>query len=677
MKSFKPLNKSYISIFLITFIASSLRLYTINVSAKPDEPQYFFWYGVMPWKDLLFDYISTGHKTMVVVLWRWASFIFGESEIVLRSSSWVPGILVIPLLYQFTVHIFRSKPAGLLAALLLTFSYPHLVQSQFTSGYALSAFLALLIIYSAAKLTETNNLISWGMILFLSGFSFVLTNPGNAFFLPGATFFYLIVCWQKNPGLKNYFTFYFLKRFSAFLILAVVSLSYILTILPGLKKGVLIYQRYEMSLGRNPFWSLDNFTKALSELSEPWGLGIYLLMGYGFVVLKLHKKLLPFLLLFLIPIVIYISNKVSPPSRTLFYWLPFIFILISIALVNIFARLKNILPKVFYITAITICSALVFVPVYPIFKEYYQSNMLKNDIKMAEARVARKFLETKTPKNHLVILPTVNLVLDHYLFDWIEANNVNVLKSGNLQGIIFLGSERRKKKSSREHLTIIDERDKKTKVTKPIYELFKKIPGINFYRYPGNINRFSPKVADPDFETNLFPMLSGVLNIDFLGGIDSVIGEKSVRITKKIETRILLNFTSSPTSPLELSIMKDSSFLLLTYLEKYDQSSFFSLKNLVGKTQAPKEFGTSYYLNYSRDLFSTKGSKIIGRRRFPMEWHHDNIYRIPLKRANSFWQIRLMLIPTNKGKYRIIEVLSLLSNEAYFDGIQTYLLAPS
>ena len=477
MKSFKPLNKSYISIFLITFIASSLRLYTINVSAKPDEPQYFFWYGVMPWKDLLFDYISTGHKTMVVVLWRWASFIFGESEIVLRSSSWVPGILVIPLLYQFTVHIFRSKPAGLLAALLLTFSYPHLVQSQFTSGYALSAFLALLIIYSAAKLTETNNLISWGMILFLSGFSFVLTNPGNAFFLPGATFFYLIVCWQKNPGLKNYFTFYFLKRFSAFLILAVVSLSYILTILPGLKKGVLIYQRYEMSLGRNPFWSLDNFTKALSELSEPWGLGIYLLMGYGFVVLKLHKKLLPFLLLFLIPIVIYISNKVSPPSRTLFYWLPFIFILISIALVNIFARLKNILPKVFYITAITICSALVFVPVYPIFKEYYQSNMLKNDIKMAEARVARKFLETKTPKNHLVILPTVNLVLDHYLFDWIEANNVNVLKSGNLQGIIFLGSERRKKKSPKEFLTTLKNNifsitlkkllDDEFKITKP------------------------------------------------------------------------------------------------------------------------------------------------------------------------------------------------------------------
>ena len=329
MNYFPRLSPSTRLLLLITFIAACLRLFTINVSTTDtDESQYFFWYGVMPWKDLLFDYISTGHKTMVVVLWRWTSFIFGESEIVLRSSSWLPGILVIPLLYQFTVYIFRSKTAGLLAALLLTFSYPHLVQSQFTSGYALSAFLALLIIYSAAKLTETNNLISWGTILFLSGFSFVLTNPGNAFFLPGATLFYLIVYWQKNPGFKNYFTFSFFKRFSSFLILAVISLSYILTILPGLKNGVLIYQRYERSLGHNPFWSLDNFIRALGELSAPWGLGIYLFMGYGFVVLRLHKKLLPFLFLFLVPIAIYISNKVSPPSRTLLYWLPFIFILI-------------------------------------------------------------------------------------------------------------------------------------------------------------------------------------------------------------------------------------------------------------------------------------------------------------------------------------------------------------
>ena len=82
----------------------------------------------------------------------------------------------------------------------------------------------------------------------------------------------------------------------------------------------------------------------------------------------------------------------------------------------------------------------------------------------------------------------------------------------------------------------------------------------------------------------------------------------------------------------------------------------------------------SYYLNYSRGLFTFENSKIQGRKRFYHEWFHDNVYKIPLKRPDSYWQMRVMLFPVKKERYKLIEMFHLNSSVSLYDGFQTYLL---
>ena len=110
------------------------------------------------------------------------------------------------------------------------------------------------------------------------------------------------------------------------------------------------------------------------------------------------------------------------------------------------------------------------------------------------------------------------------------------------------------------------------------------------------------------------------------------------------------------------------------YLRKYDQISKLTLVKQEEKVQ--KDFNTTYFLNYARWLFSVNDSKIKGEKRFWMEWHHDNVYKIPLRRPKSYWQMRIMLIPISKGDYFLNEKFLIKSKEVFFDGIQTYLLSP-
>ena len=112
------------------------------------------------------------------------------------------------------------------------------------------------------------------------------------------------------------------------------------------------------------------------------------------------------------------------------------------------------------------------------------------------------------------------------------------------------------------------------------------------------------------------------------------------------------------------------------YLEKYDQDSYITYGIQENTSQQPTQFETSYFLNYARGLFSVNDSKIKGEKRFWMEWHHDNVYKIPLRRPKSYWRMRIMLIPISKGDYFLNEKFLIKSKEVFFDGIQTYLLSP-
>ena len=196
--------QSLLIVFLV-IIAGGLRLPKIGIPLYDQEYLTLFWFGEIPWKTLLFEYINGGQHTFVAVLWRITKAIFGENEIAFRSGAWVPGILAIPLLFKIVVLLFRSNSAGFIAGSMLAFSYLHLKWSLIVRGYSPTVFLSLAATYCVIKLIFLRRSVIWGTLLILTGFSLVLTIPINSMFLIGLTMFYLISTWGENKRIKSYF----------------------------------------------------------------------------------------------------------------------------------------------------------------------------------------------------------------------------------------------------------------------------------------------------------------------------------------------------------------------------------------------------------------------------------------------------------------------------------------
>lgn len=76
------------------------------------------------------------------VAWAWAQF-FGDSELALRSLSVIFGVATIVVVYAAGARLF-SRPAGLIAALLVTLNPLLIWYSQEARSYALVTFLAAL-----------------------------------------------------------------------------------------------------------------------------------------------------------------------------------------------------------------------------------------------------------------------------------------------------------------------------------------------------------------------------------------------------------------------------------------------------------------------------------------------------------------------------------------------------
>ena len=288
-----------ILIFFLLIIAAGLRVPKIGIPLYNEEYLDLFWFGQVPWKDLILEYTNPGQKSLVAIIWKISKFLFGEeSEIIFRAGSWIPGILAIPLLYKVGVTLFRSHYTGFISATFLACSHLHLKQSLYLRGYSLTAFLSLVVTYCVIMITHQEKSRLWRVLLIVAGISMVLTLPSNANFLLAVTLFYLMSVWDRHENIRTYFNINFLKSLLPFIVLGITTILYFIQISDDLRYGMSFYGQYYLSLGLNPNWNWPAFFEVLKELSKPWGPGLYVLFFYGLVILKNKKKLLPFLMIF-------------------------------------------------------------------------------------------------------------------------------------------------------------------------------------------------------------------------------------------------------------------------------------------------------------------------------------------------------------------------------------------
>ena len=123
--------------------------------------------------------------------------ILGEYEIVFRFPVFLAAIFSIFLIHRLGQSLWNSTTATI-ASLLMVGSYHHFHWAQSGRGYALTELMAIAYVFGAILLLEGKSNKKGAWVLILSGFALCLTQPSNAYFLPGCGLAYLFVLWDSR-----------------------------------------------------------------------------------------------------------------------------------------------------------------------------------------------------------------------------------------------------------------------------------------------------------------------------------------------------------------------------------------------------------------------------------------------------------------------------------------------
>ncbi len=132
--------------------------------------------------------------------------LFGDGERALRGLSVLFGVLTVPLVYAVAWRLFRSRLAGLLAALLVAVSPLHVWYGQEVRMYTLLTFLCLLSSYLLLLAVEAGRI---GSIAILWA-AYTLVNVTAlythyfAFFVLAFQALYVLIVWLASGGRRLY-----------------------------------------------------------------------------------------------------------------------------------------------------------------------------------------------------------------------------------------------------------------------------------------------------------------------------------------------------------------------------------------------------------------------------------------------------------------------------------------
>jgi len=131
----------------ITLLALGLRLYHLNTQSLWYDEGFSVYLAHMSPGEIVNQTAADIQPPLYYLLLHGWIELFGDDEPVVRSLSLLFGVLTVPLIYGVAWQLFRSRLAGLLAALLLAVSPLHIWYGQETRMYTLLVFLCLLSSY--------------------------------------------------------------------------------------------------------------------------------------------------------------------------------------------------------------------------------------------------------------------------------------------------------------------------------------------------------------------------------------------------------------------------------------------------------------------------------------------------------------------------------------------------
>ena len=631
----KHLFKKEFQIILgLIIFAAALRIPTLGSPLIEDEAISFNRYIDVPWQKLIFFYQDTNQHTLFLLISKFFIWVFGETEIIYRLPSFLFGVLSIPLMYRLGLVMKFSRSAAVLAALLMTLSWPHLKYSMEARGYGITIFLVILVIFSAIQLLNNSRWV-WGGVLIGSGFAITMALPSNLFFLGSLTIFTIMGGWfesEKNRlNLKRLF-WIAIPQLIMFALIAV----YFLVIYEQLKYGKDIQPQ-----------SLDG--KKIFEITEllvaPWGFFIYLFFTIGAWRLKEVRERIIFASVFLIPMILTVITGALGYARIYIYWLPFIFLLSAYGMTEVIVWLKNKTGKLVYGLGVGVIFFLVFLPAKKI-NEYFESRnngslvVAGPNVTMSEAAKMAVWVNENISKNNLIVISVggpESSVLNKYMNKKVLERMTYFSRGGILEKIIFIAHQ---DMPPDEYPFIPMVQERILRLPSSLVNKIHSIGNLGVYELNLKVEKLIPPTFDPDYEGKIGNSNISKVNIRQVE-TPRVLGKKALHIENNSGNSMDI------ISPVVkgVDITEDHAYLLYVFITDFQPFKNVSV-HLAEKGNWPPSLG---YLNPLLGIFTVKGQDTV-------------------------WNIFYSLSPLSKGRHFFQERIGIQKGNNYYDGLQSYLL---
>ena len=626
--------KEFQIILGLIIFAAALRIPTLGSPLIEDEAISFNRYIDVPWQKLIFFYQDTNQHTLFLLISKIFIWVFGETEIIYRLPSFLFGVLSIPLMYRLGLVMKFSRSAAVLAALLMTLSWPHLKYSMEARGYGITIFLVLLVIFSAIQLLNNSRWV-WGGVLIGSGFAITMALPSNLFFLGSLTIFTIMDGWFESEKSRlniKKLLWVIIPQLIMFALIAV----YFLVIYEQLKYGKDIQPQ-----------SLDG--KRIFEIGEllvaPWGFFMYLFFTIGAWRLRGARERIVFASIFFIPMILTVITGALGYARIYIYWLPFIFLLSAYGMTEVIVWLKKKTGKLVYGLGVGVIFFLVFLPAKKI-NEYFESRnngslvVAGPNVTMSEAAKMAVWINENISRNNLIVISVggpESSVLNKYMNKKVLERMTYFSRGGILEKIIFIAHQ---DMPPDEYPFIPMVQERILRLPSSLVNKIHSIGNLGVYELNLKVEKLIPPTFDPDYEGKIGNSNISKVNIRQVE-TPRVLGKKALHIENNSGNSMDI------ISPVVkgVDITEDHAYLLYVFITDFQPFKNVSV-HLAEKGNWPPSLG---YLNPLLGIFTVKGQDTV-------------------------WNIFYSLSPLSKGRHFFQERIGIQKGNNYYDGLQSYLL---
>jgi len=272
-----------------------------------------------------------------------------------------------------------------------------------------------------------------------------------------------------------------------------------------------------------------------------------------------------------------------------------------------------------------------------------------------DAKAAKVFIEKNTSEYDLIVVPYFDLVLRYYVEEIIARKMLNIIQSGKLEKILYLGSS----ETPPHEFPSVGGVSRTNFMKNHSFKLIKKFDTLSIYDLGLSIRKFSPPNGTRDYENETLFSFDKYTKVEHINQ-PIIEGSKALKVTKQSNQVSTLRSQKIGS----VNVLKDNSYILTSFARGHEELSQAALLHPINKNPSG-----IILLNIFSGIFASHNSDFVWKRIDP---YKDLL--IQPKRTDFTWELVFTIYPVPKGNLDFKTGLRSQSPVGHFDGFQSFIL---